>query len=53
VAAVAPDAAIELEDEEEGDSGEAALAEVVEAEGVVAAVTTEEGVQVPASAGTE
>jgi len=52
VAAVAPDAAIELEDEEEGDSGEAALAEVVEAEGVVAAVTTDEGVEVPANAGT-
>ncbi len=53
VAAVAPDASVELEEEEEGDTGEAALAEVVEAEGVVAAVTTEEGVQVPASAGTE
>ena len=52
VAAVAPDAALELEEEEEGDTGEAALAEVVEAEGVVAAVTTEEGVEVPANAGT-
>ena len=52
VAAVAPDASLELEEEEEGDTGEAALAEVVEAEGVVAAVTTEEGVQVPANAGT-
>ncbi len=51
VAAVAPDASVELE-EEEGDTGEAALAEVVEAEGVVAAVTTEEGVEVPANAGT-
>ena len=51
VAAVAPDAALELEEEEEGDTGEAALAEVVEAEGVVAAVTTEEGVEVPAKAG--
>ncbi len=53
VAAVAPDASLELEEEEEGDTGEAALAEVVEAEGVVAAVTTEDGVEVPASAGTE
>lgn len=53
VAEVAPDAALELEEEEEGDTGEAALAEVVEAEGVVAAVTTEEGVEVPASAGTQ
>ncbi|MCC2973119.1 ribonuclease catalytic domain-containing protein [Massilia sp. IC2-476] len=52
VAAVAPDASIGLEEEEEGDTGEAALAEVVEAEGVVAAVTTEEGVEVPANAGT-
>ncbi|MFC0254354.1 ribonuclease catalytic domain-containing protein [Massilia consociata] len=52
VAATAPDAALELEEEEEGDTGEATLAEVVEAEGVVAAVTTEEGVQVPANAGT-
>ncbi|VXC53509.1 ribonuclease catalytic domain-containing protein [Massilia sp. 9I] len=52
VAAVAPDASLELEEEEEGDTGEAALAEVVEAEGVVAAVTTEEGVEVPANAGT-
>ncbi|MCD2515145.1 RNB domain-containing ribonuclease [Massilia sp. G4R7] len=51
VAAVAPGASVEL-DEEEGDTGEAALAEVVEAEGVVAAVTTEEGVEVPANAGT-
>ncbi len=51
VAAAAPDASVELE-EEEGDTGEAALAEVVEAEGVVAAVTTEEGVEVPANAGT-
>jgi exoribonuclease-2 len=50
VAAVAPDASLELEEEEEGDTGEAALAEVVEAEGVVAAVTTEEGVEVPANA---
>jgi len=49
----APDASVELEEEEEGDSGEAALAEVVEAEGVVAAVTTPEGVEVPASAGTQ
>ena len=53
VAAASPDASLELEEEEEGDTGEAALAEVVEAEGVVAAVTTEEGVQVPASAGTK
>jgi exoribonuclease-2 len=52
VAAVAPDASLELEEEEEGDTGEAALAEVVEAEGVVAAVTTEDGVEVPANAGT-
>jgi exoribonuclease-2 len=52
VAAVAPDTSLELEEEEEGDTGEAALAEVVEAEGVVAAVTTEEGVEVPANAGT-
>jgi len=52
VAAAAPDASLELEEEEEGDTGEAALAEVVEAEGVVAAVTTEEGVDVPANAGT-
>ena len=53
VAEVAPDAALELEEEEEGDTGEAALAEVVEAEGVVAAVTTEDGVEVPANAGTQ
>jgi exoribonuclease-2 len=53
VAQPAPDAALELEEEEEGDAGEAAVAEVVEAEGVVAAVTTEEGVEVPAKAGTE
>ena len=52
VAAQAPDASLELEEEEEGDTGEAALAEVVEAEGVVAAVTTEDGVEVPANAGT-
>ncbi|QOY93964.1 RNB domain-containing ribonuclease [Massilia sp. UMI-21] len=53
VAAAAPDASIEIEEEGEGgDSGEAALAEVVEAEGVVAAVTTEDGVEVPANAGT-
>ncbi|MCA1857998.1 RNB domain-containing ribonuclease [Massilia oculi] len=52
VAAAAPDAALALEEEEEGDTGEAALAEVVEAEGVVAAVTTEEGVDVPGNAGT-
>ncbi|KFI06287.1 ribonuclease catalytic domain-containing protein [Massilia sp. BSC265] len=52
VAALAPDASVELDEEEEDDTGEAALAEVVEAEGVVAAVTTEEGVEVPANAGT-
>lgn len=52
VAAAPADASLELEEEEEGDTGEAALAEVVEAEGVVAAVTTEEGVEVPANAGT-
>jgi hypothetical protein len=40
VAAVAPDAALEYE-EEEGDAGEAATLEVVEAEGMVAAVNPE------------
>jgi exoribonuclease-2 len=40
VAAVAPDAALEFE-EEEGDAGEAAVEEVVEAEGMVAAVNPE------------
>jgi exoribonuclease-2 len=40
IAALAPDAAIEFE-EEEGDSGQAAVAEVVEAEGMVAAVVPE------------
>jgi exoribonuclease-2 len=40
VAAVAPDADIAF-DEEEGDSGQAAVEEVVEAEGMVAAVTPE------------
>jgi exoribonuclease-2 len=40
VAAAAPDAELAFE-EEEGDAGEAAVAEVVEAEGMVAAVTPE------------
>jgi exoribonuclease-2 len=52
VAAVAADASVDLDEEEEGDTGEPALAEAVEEEGVVAAVTTEEGVEVPANAGT-
>ncbi|SFD65062.1 ribonuclease catalytic domain-containing protein, partial [Massilia yuzhufengensis] len=53
VAAAAPGVEIEEEEEEEGDTGEAAVAEVVEAEGVVAVVTTEDGSEVPAGAGTE
>ncbi|WP_020652000.1 RNB domain-containing ribonuclease [Massilia niastensis] len=40
VAAVAPDAALALEDEEEGDTGEAAATEAVEAEGAVTVVDT-------------
>ncbi|NNG23079.1 ribonuclease catalytic domain-containing protein [Telluria aromaticivorans] len=53
VAAAAPDESIGLEEEEEGDTGEAAVAEVVEAEGVVAVVTTEDGGELPTDAGTE
>ncbi len=52
VAAAAPDESIGLEEEEEGDTGEAAVAEVVEAEGVVAVVTTEDGGDIPTDAGT-
>ena len=54
VVPAAPGEAVGLEEEEEGnagDTGEAAVAEVVEAEGIVAVVTTEEGGELPTDAG--
>ncbi|UVW28227.1 ribonuclease catalytic domain-containing protein [Massilia sp. H6] len=51
VVPAAPDASVGLEEEEEGDAGEAAVAEAVEAEGVVAVVTTDDNAPLAPSPG--